>query len=87
MVDPLYSDFPMKMDLLGEEDKEVADKEKMVSEGSKAIDIAIKMKTDGKWPVLGKRGRVLGLNSSKKRYGMNKITREQEEGRIGTRCL
>ena len=85
MVDLLYSDFPMEMDLLGEEDKEVANKEKMVLEGSKAIDIVIKMKNDGKWPILGKRGRVLGLNSSKKRYGMNKITREQEEGRRGTR--
>ena len=67
MVDPLYSDFPMEMDLLGEEDKEVANKEKMVLEGSKAIDIVIKMKNDGRWPILGKRGRVLGLNSSKKK--------------------
>ena len=87
MVDLLYSDFPMEMDLLGEEDKEVANKEKMVLEGSKATDIAIRMKIDGREPVLGKRGRVLGLNSSKKRYGMKKITKEQEKGRRGTRCL
>ena len=59
----------------------------MVSEGSKATDIAIRMKIDGREPVLGKRGRVLGLNSSKKRYGMKKITKEQEKGRRGTRCL
>ena len=46
MVDPLYSNSPMEMDLLGGENKEIVDKEKMVSNGSKAIDFAISMETD-----------------------------------------
>ena len=46
MAGPLYSNSPMEMDLLGGENKEIVDKEKMVSNGSKAIDLAISMETD-----------------------------------------
>ena len=46
MAGPLYSNSPMEMDLLGGENKEIVDKEKMVSNGSKAIDFAISMETD-----------------------------------------
>ena len=55
MVNPLYSDSPMEMDLLGGEDKKVVDKEKMVMEGFKATDIVVRMETNGSGLVLGKR--------------------------------
>ena len=67
MADPLYSNSPMEMDLLGGENKEIVDKEKMVSNGSKAIDFAISMETDWSEPILGKKKwKVQGSNSSKK---------------------
>ena len=42
MADPLYGDSPMEMDLLGGEDKEAVDKEKVVSMGSEATDVAVR---------------------------------------------
>ena len=48
----------------------------------KASNFATKMETDDNEPILGKRGRVDGLNSSKKNMEqIKKKTREQEKGR------
>ena len=56
----------------------------MISEGSKASGNAFKKETNGNWPILGKRGRVNGLNSFK--MNTKRIKRkEHEEGRWGVR--
>ena len=55
MVTPLYSDSPMEMDLLGGDDKKAVDKEKMVMEGFKATNIAVRMETNGSGLDLGKK--------------------------------
>ena len=73
---------PMEMDLHDGDGKKIAVKEKMLHEVYKASNFATKMETDDSEPILGKRGRVDGLNSSKKNMEqIKKKTREQEKGR------
>ena len=79
MLESLPCNSPMEMDLHGGEGKDAIEKEKRLLGDSEAIDFATKIETYDNGPILGKKRRVDGLNSSKKGYKMNKKTGKQEK--------
>ena len=79
MLESLPCNSPMEMDLHGGKGKEDIEKEKRLLGDSEAIDFATKIETYDNGPILGKKRRVDGLNSSKKGYKTNQKTREQEK--------